>query len=84
MCLPAGKTFARNLRVRRLLSVCLLGVLLLVVVWRIWPRQPSRASGPMPHEAYVWQRSWGPQVSEAIGRAGDRLAGIVVLGAEVS
>jgi hypothetical protein len=38
----------------------------------------------MPHEAYVWQRSWGPQVSEAIGRAGDRLAGIVVLGAEVS
>lgn len=84
MCLPARNPLSRNLRARWLLGGCLLFVLLLAVVWRIWPREPVRSSGPMPHQAYVWQRSWGPQVSEAIGRAEDRLAGVVVLVVEVS
>lgn len=42
----------------------------------------GRASGPLPQEAYVWQRAWTPAVREAVGRAGD-FRSLVVLGAEV-
>ncbi len=42
----------------------------------------GRASGPLPHEAYVWQRAWTPAVREAVGRAGN-FRSLTVLGAEV-
>ncbi len=42
----------------------------------------GRASGPLPQEAYVWQRAWTPAVREAVGRAGD-FRSLTVLGAEV-
>ncbi len=42
----------------------------------------GRASGPLPQEAYVWQRAWTPAVREAVGRAAD-FRSLVVLGAEV-
>ena len=42
----------------------------------------DRASDPLPHDAYVWQRSWGPEVQAAIARA-DGLAGLTVLAAEI-
>ncbi|HYG64087.1 MAG TPA: DUF3142 domain-containing protein [Thermoanaerobaculia bacterium] len=38
-------------------------------------------SGPLPHEAYLWQRQWTPAVREAVGES--NLAGLVVLAAEV-
>ena len=41
-----------------------------------------RASGPLPQEAYVWQRQWTPAVREAVGRA-EGLSRLVTLGAEV-
>lgn len=44
--------------------------------------QGERVSGPLPHEAYVWQRSWSPEVREAVGRASN-LDGLIVLAAEV-
>lgn len=28
-----------------------------------------RATGPLPQEAYVWQRSWGPEVAAAVAAA---------------
>lgn len=42
----------------------------------------GRASGPLPQEAYVWQRAWTPAVREAVGKAGD-FRSLVVLAAEV-
>jgi hypothetical protein len=42
----------------------------------------GRASGPLPQEAYVWQRDWTPAVREAVaGAAGFR--SLVVLAVEV-
>lgn len=42
----------------------------------------QRASGPVPHEAYVWQRQWTSAVRAAIAETSP-LSGLVVLGAEV-
>lgn len=45
--------------------------------------QPQeRASGPLPQEAYVWQRAWTPAVREAVGQAWG-FAGLTVLAAEI-
>ena len=41
----------------------LLAALLLLAACR-------RASGPLPQEVYVWQRSWTPEVESALGRTG--------------
>ena len=46
-------------------------------------RTAPRLSGPLFKEAYVWQRRWTPAVSAAVAESRPRLAGIVVLGAEV-
>jgi hypothetical protein len=42
----------------------------------------GRASGPLPQEAYVWQRAWTPAVREAVSQAAD-FRSLVVLAAEV-
>ncbi len=84
MCSPATKRFSRCLHVRWGLGVCLFILLLLLALWTLWPCESSRASGLIAHQAYVWQRSWGPQVRDSISKAEERLAGIVALGAEVS
>ena len=45
--------------------------------------QPQeRAAGPLPQEAYVWQRAWTPAVREAVSQASD-FAGLTVLAAEI-
>jgi hypothetical protein len=46
-------------------------------------RAPARAGGPLPHEAYVWQRVWTPPVVEAVQAHAAAFARLVVLGAEV-
>jgi hypothetical protein len=61
-----------------LAALTLLAVALAAV---LWPRS-GRASGPLRHEAYVWQRRWTPEVRAAV-RQGADLAGFVVLAAEV-
>lgn len=45
---------------------------------------PSRQSGPLSQEAYVWQRSWDDPVNEAISTAATEMKGLVVLAAEIS
>lgn len=54
---------------------------LLAALW-LQRERPRRLSGPLPQEAYVWQRSWGPGVRGALARTSD-LAALVVLAAEV-
>jgi len=44
------------------------------------PRE--RAAGPLPQEAYVWQRAWTPAVREAVSQTPD-FAGLTVLAAEI-
>ena len=43
-----------------------------------------RSSGPLRHDAYVWQRSWGRDVADATRRAAPEFARLVALGAEIS
>lgn len=42
----------------------------------------ERAAGPLPQEAYVWQRAWTPAVREAVAQASG-FAGLTVLAAEI-
>lgn len=40
-------------------------------------------SGPLPQEAYVWQRDWTPAVRESVRQASKDFSGLIVLAAEV-
>ncbi|MEA2559410.1 MAG: hypothetical protein QOH06_914 [Acidobacteriota bacterium] len=55
-------------------------LLLLALALACQPRE--RAAGPLPQEAYVWQRAWTPAVREAVSQASD-FAGLTVLAAEI-
>jgi hypothetical protein len=67
---------------RRFAVSLLLAAAILCLALGLWLRHGRRASGPLPQEAYVWQRSWGPEVRAAV-RQTQGLAGLVVLVAEV-
>ena len=69
---------------RRVLLLFALAVLaVLVVLVLLWlGREGQRTTGPLPQEAYVWQRAWGPEVRQSLVRAPD-LARFVILAAEV-
>jgi hypothetical protein len=41
------------------------------------------ASGPLPQEAYVWQRDWTPAVRASVQQASKDFSGLIVLAAEV-
>lgn len=56
--------------------------LLLLVLLALACQPRERAAGPLPQEAYVWQRAWTPAVREAVGQATD-FAGLTVLAAEI-
>lgn len=45
--------------------------------------RPPRAQGPLPQEAYVWQRDWRSNVVSAVASLGSRFQRIVVLVGEV-
>lgn len=60
----------------------LLPVLALTLAAALAACSRGRASGPLPQEAYVWQRAWTPAVRAAVGKAGD-FRSLVVLAAEV-
>ena len=57
---------------------------LVAVAWATGASRGARAAGPMPQEAYVWQREWTDGVREGIARGAGRLAGFVALHTEVS
>ena len=43
----------------------------------------GKASGPLPQEAYVWQRDWTPAVRQSVRLASQDFSGLIVLAAEV-
>lgn len=75
------------------------GILLLLVavgagfvLVAVFRRPVERTSGPLIHEAYVWQRAWTASVQDGVAQAGKAaggapgataLSGLIVLGAEV-
>lgn len=71
-------------RWRLFLFAALLAAALVVFLATFWivHQRPRRAAGPLPQEAYVWQRTWGPEVRAALGRTSD-LSALVILAAEV-
>ncbi len=62
---------------RSLLAAGLLGVLLCAGCGR------DRASGPLKHEAYVWQRRWTASVQERVLEKSAAFSGITALAAEI-
>jgi hypothetical protein len=56
----------------------------LVAGFLFWPPPVPRTTGPIPHEAYVWQRGWTSGVREAVAGAAPTLGALVALGAEVA
>jgi hypothetical protein len=70
---------------RDLVRIAALCVPLGIAAWLCFtPRAVPRTSGRLPHEVYVWQRSWGAKVPEALDRTAPHAAGFCVLAAEVS
>src|SRR5690349_18286264 len=63
-----------NHRMRR--SGWLIAVVLLVLTFS------QHATGAWPHEAYIWQRQWTPQLFDAVDASQDEFAGFRVLAAE--
>ncbi len=47
-------------------------------------RPGRRASGPLRHEVYVWQRAWTQPVREAVAQRATNFAELVPLKAEIS
>ena len=66
---------------KRSIVLLLLVLAVLAVLFFFW-RRPQRTHGPLPQEAYIWQRSWGPEVGASLGRAAG-LTGFTILAAEV-
>jgi len=71
-----------NRRVVFLSTLLVLAVTMLAVV--IVVRPSRRASGPLRHEAYVWQRTWSQPVREAITQHGTNFSTLAILKAEIS
>jgi hypothetical protein len=46
--------------------------------------RPDRQSGPVSQEAYLWQRSWGDEVRQAVRTAAPQISAIIVLASEVT
>lgn len=43
----------------------------------------QRAHGPLPHEAYLWQRDWGRAVQESVREHGSRFEQLTYLAGEI-
>ena len=66
-------------------AVRLLGAVAVVIgLWLIRPAPVPRASGSLPHEAYVWQRARTAAVAQAVAEHAPTLHGLTFLAAEVS
>jgi len=71
-----------NRRVVTLSGLLVLAVATLAVLM-LMARPGRRASGPLRHEAYVWQRAWSQPVRDAVLRA-TNFSTLTVLKAEIS
>jgi hypothetical protein len=69
---------------RKLAMVVVTGAVLGAAAWWLWPRPVPRASGPLPQDAYVWQRAWNEPVLAAVRQHAPQFAEVVALAAEVT
>ena len=67
-----------------ILSALLIVGVAAISVWLFVFRSAPHVSGPLKHEAYVWQRAWTGPVRSAVAEHGTNFANLVVLKAEVS
>ncbi len=67
-----------------MLAALLIAALATVTVWGLFFQPARRTSGPIRHEAYVWQRVWTGPVCEAVAQHGTNFAALAMLKAEVS
>jgi hypothetical protein len=67
-----------------ILSAVLIAAAAAIAAWLLLFRSPPHTSGPLRHEAYVWQRAWTGPVRGAVAEHGTNFASLVVLKAEVS
>jgi hypothetical protein len=56
--------------------------LALGVAW--WHARVPRQDGPLPHEAYVWQRAWTEPVRSAVQQQGPEFGALIVLQSEIA
>jgi hypothetical protein len=70
---------------RRVIIPAVAAISLGVIVLIFHPRPAVETKlGSIPHDVYVWQRSWSPAVCAAVREHGQSFGEIVVLAAEVS
>lgn len=67
-----------------LLSALLIATASAIMAWLLGFSSIPRASGPLPHEVYVWQRAWTQPVRDAVAQYGTNFVRMVPLGAEIS
>lgn len=67
-----------------ILAALLITALAMVTVWILFFLPAPHTSGPLRHEAYVWQRAWTRPVREAVAQHGTNFAALALLKAEVS
>ena len=67
-----------------LLSALLIAAATVMAAWLHVFRAAPHVSGPVRHEAYVWQRAWTEPVRNAVAQHATNFASLVVLKAEVS
>src|SRR5262245_17064749 len=72
-----------NRRVVSLSALLVLAVATLAVVI-LFVRPGKRSTGPLRHEAYVWQRAWSPPVRDAVTQHGTNFSSLSILKAEIS
>ena len=65
------------------LSALLVAAVPAVALFILLNRPARRASGPLRHEVYVWQRAWTQPVREAVSQRATNFAELVPLKAEI-
>lgn len=65
-------------------TVTLIALTAMLAAIPFWPRENKRASGPMPRDVYVWQRSWNDALNNAIAEHATDFTELVALNAEVA
>ena len=68
----------------RMIALAVLAAAAASACLSLCPSRVPRASGPLNHQAYVWQRAWTRHVRDAVAQAPPDLQPLVILGAEVT
>jgi hypothetical protein len=76
---------ARSMKSRAVtLAALLVAVGATLAVWLLCFRRAPHVSGPLRHEAYVWQRAWTKPIRTSVEQHATNFASLAILKAEVS